>query len=235
MPKIKFTNFFSNFELLQTSHLRYKNANFRTRTKFECISTCHGCSKQQRRRHLAFGGVLQPGLLSNSPRKSFGDPAEEGMNYGGEEWAADGRIIFRVPTWTVLVRSTIPQSGKNRQMSRIGRISPHGTVEPTKNWLVIKCQWFLSYTSFGIHILTCGMAWHDFCRVHMDSEGSEPKVELILYICEHGCLWNLHSDFSPFRSMPHSDEALDNTHAAPLDHIPGIKVSSSPPRTRQFH
>ena len=34
----KFTNILSNFELLQTSNLRYKNANFRTRTKFECIS-----------------------------------------------------------------------------------------------------------------------------------------------------------------------------------------------------
>ncbi len=37
-PK-KFANFLSNFELLRTSNLRYKNANFRTRTKFECIST----------------------------------------------------------------------------------------------------------------------------------------------------------------------------------------------------
>ena len=35
----KFANFLSNFELLRTSILRYKNSNFRTRTKFEAIST----------------------------------------------------------------------------------------------------------------------------------------------------------------------------------------------------
>ena len=34
----KFANFFSNFELLWTSNLRYKNAKFQTRTKIECIS-----------------------------------------------------------------------------------------------------------------------------------------------------------------------------------------------------
>ncbi len=33
----KFANFFSNIELLRTSILRYKNSNFRTRTKFEAI------------------------------------------------------------------------------------------------------------------------------------------------------------------------------------------------------
>ncbi len=33
----KFAKFLSNFELLRTSILRYKNSNFQTRTKFEAI------------------------------------------------------------------------------------------------------------------------------------------------------------------------------------------------------